>query len=167
MLHAATNLLETDPSLNSPSLHSPSHNSETDSKDLSSIMSSLPTPSPASLYNMLVTTFASSSTKPSATEETTSSTPPSPRGPPPAILVPKVHPLEPEVTAEVDGYFIEHWPFPNEKAVQKFRDAGFSYVTCCYYPEALPDRIHFGCRLLTVLFLIDGNTTYTQLDICH
>ena len=76
--------------------------------------------------------------------------------PPPPFLEPRCHPLEPEITREVDGYFIKHWPFPNEKAIQKFRDAGFSRVTCCYYPEALNDRIHFGCRLLTLLFLIDG-----------
>ncbi|PVH90808.1 Aristolochene synthase in complex with 12,13 Difluorofarnesyl diphosphate [Periconia macrospinosa] len=71
-------------------------------------------------------------------------------------LQPKCHPLEPQITEEVDGYFIKNWPFPNEKAIQRFRAAGFSKVTCCYYPEALNDRIHFGCRLLTLLFLIDG-----------
>lgn len=75
---------------------------------------------------------------------------------PPPHFVGKCHRLEPQVTAEVDGYFVQNWPFPNQKAVQKFRDAGFSRVTCCYYPEALDDRIHFACRLLTLLFLIDG-----------
>lgn len=59
------------------------------------------------------------------------------------------------VAAEVDGYFLEHWPFPNDKARKRFLDAGFSRVTCLYYPKALDDRIHFGCRLLTLLFLID------------
>ena len=72
-----------------------------------------------------------------------------PMQPPPAHFVPKCHPLEPQVTEEVDGYFIKNWPFPNQKAIQKFRGAGFSRVTCCYYPEALDDRIHFACRLLT------------------
>ncbi|KAL5425798.1 hypothetical protein PMIN05_011856 [Paraphaeosphaeria minitans] len=82
---------------------------------------------------------------------------PNPRQEPPApYLEPKCHPLEPRITKEVDGYFIKHWPFPDDRAVQKFRAAGFSRVTCCYYPEALNDRIHFGCRLLTLLFLIDG-----------
>ncbi|KAL5384423.1 carbonyl reductase (NADPH-dependent) ari1 [Paraphaeosphaeria minitans] len=81
---------------------------------------------------------------------------PNPRQEPPApYLEPKCHPLEPRITKEVDGYFIKHWPFPDDRAVQKFRAAGFSRVTCCYYPEALNDRIHFGCRLLTLLFLID------------
>ncbi|KAF2677433.1 Aristolochene synthase in complex with 12,13 Difluorofarnesyl diphosphate [Lentithecium fluviatile CBS 122367] len=77
------------------------------------------------------------------------------RQPPDPYLKPKCHPLEPKITEEVDGYFIKNWPFPNERAIQKFRTAGFSRVTCCYYPEALDDRIHFGCRLLTLLFLID------------
>ena len=75
---------------------------------------------------------------------------------PPPLIEPSCHPLEPQITEEVNSYFIEHWPFPNVKAVQKFKDAGFSRVTCCYYPKALDDRIGFGCRLLTLLFLIDG-----------
>lgn len=69
---------------------------------------------------------------------------------------PECHPRESEVTAEVDGYFLQHWPFPDEKARRKFVNAGFSRVTCFYFPRALDDRIHFACRLLTVLFLIDG-----------
>lgn len=89
--------------------------------------------------------------------EKTSSNKPKPRQEPPApYLEPKCHPHEPQITKEVDGYFIKHWPFHDDRAIQKFRAAGFSRVTCCYYPEALNDRIHFGCRLLTLLFLIDG-----------
>ena len=61
-----------------------------------------------------------------------------------------------EVSREVDGYFLQHWNFKDEKARKKFLAAGFSRVTCLYFPEALDDRIHFACRLLTVLFLIDG-----------
>ena len=124
-------------------------------------MFALLAPSPSTLYRTFLnflTTFTLSTGEPSTTEQATTSTPPTAQGPPPAILIPKIHPLEPQVTAEVEAYFIEHWPFPNGKAIQKFRDAGFSYVTCCYYPEALPDRIHIGCRLLTLLFLIDGMT---------
>lgn len=83
--------------------------------------------------------------------------------PPASYLVPKCHPLEPQTTAEVDGYFIKNWPFENEKAITKFINAGFSRVTCCYYPEALNDRIHFACRLLTLLFLIDGKLPFLVL----
>lgn len=69
---------------------------------------------------------------------------------------PLCHPLMEEVAAEVDGYFLQHWNLENDKAKKKFLDAGFSRVTCLYFPKALNDRIHFACRLLTVLFLIDG-----------
>ncbi|KAI8623281.1 Aristolochene synthase in complex with 12,13 Difluorofarnesyl diphosphate [Xylariaceae sp. FL1651] len=59
------------------------------------------------------------------------------------------------VIEEVDGYFLRHWPFPGTKARKKFVAAGFSRVTCLYFPKALDDRIHFACRLLTALFLVD------------
>ena len=153
MLQSTTNLLDTGSSFPLPR----------ESKRLSShTMFVLLAPSLSTLYEpflKFLTTLASLSGESSTTEQATTSTPPTVQEPPPAILIPKIHPLEPQVTAEVEAYFIEHWPFPNDRAVQKFRDAGFSYVTCCYYPEALPDRIHFGCRLLTLLFLIDGNDT--------
>ena len=76
--------------------------------------------------------------------------------PPSSYFKPIYHPKMDEVSREVDAYFLEHWPFKDEKARKKFVDAGFSRVTCLYFPEALDDRIHFACRLLTVLFLIDG-----------
>lgn len=71
-------------------------------------------------------------------------------------FVPDCHPLEKEITAEVDGYFLEHWPFKTDKDRKKFVAAGFSRVTCLYFPKALDDRIGFASRLLTLLFLIDG-----------
>jgi aristolochene synthase len=61
-----------------------------------------------------------------------------------------------EVVEEVDGYFLTHWPFQGKKAREKFVAAGFSRVTCLYFPKALDDRIHFACIMLTILFLIDG-----------
>ena len=66
------------------------------------------------------------------------------------------HPRANEVSREVNVYFIQHWPFPDSKAERKFINAGFSNVTCLYFPLAKDDRIHFACRLLTILFLIDG-----------
>lgn len=79
-----------------------------------------------------------------------------PAPPLPSRFEPLCHPLMESVAAEVDGYFLQHWPFDSDKSRQKFLDAGFSRVTCLYFPKALDDRIHFACRLLTVLFLIDG-----------
>jgi aristolochene synthase len=73
----------------------------------------------------------------------------------------EIHPLHEKVIAEVDGYFLQYWPFPNEKARKKFVAAGFSRVTCLYFPRALDDRIHYACRLLTLLFLVDGKLRFS------
>lgn len=66
------------------------------------------------------------------------------------------HPREREVTAEVNAYFLQHWPFPDEKARHNFVKSGYPRVNCFYVARALDDRIHFACRVLTVGFLIDG-----------
>ena len=75
--------------------------------------------------------------------------------PPASRWIPKCHPRVEEVAREVDDYFLRHWTFPTVKSRKAFLSAGFSRVTCLYFPLAKDDRIHFACRLLTVLFLID------------
>lgn len=75
---------------------------------------------------------------------------------PAALFTPKIHPRVAEVTAEVDAFFLEHWPFESEKARKRFVAAGFSAVTCLYFPDVLDERIAFACRLLALLFLVDG-----------
>ncbi|KAI0903431.1 Aristolochene synthase in complex with 12,13-Difluorofarnesyl diphosphate [Ustulina deusta] len=60
-----------------------------------------------------------------------------------------------EVEREVNEYFLAHWPFPDDSSREKFLGGGFARCTCMYFPDAKDDRIHFACRLLTVLFLID------------
>ena len=75
---------------------------------------------------------------------------------PPSLFQHQCHRLVDPATKEVDGYFLKNWNFETEKAKKKFVAAGFSRVTCLYFPMALDDRIHFACRLLTILFLIDG-----------
>ncbi|TGJ88397.1 hypothetical protein E0Z10_g326 [Xylaria hypoxylon] len=69
--------------------------------------------------------------------------------------IPLSHPRADEVSREVDGYFLNHWSFPNPKAERVFVNAGFSRVTCLYFPLAKDGRIGFACRLLTLLFLVD------------
>lgn len=76
--------------------------------------------------------------------------------PPPSIFTPICHPRLDETIKEVDGYYLQNWGFPNEKAKKKFVAAGFSRVTCLYFPKALDDRIAHACSLLTILFLVDG-----------
>ncbi|KAI1803850.1 Aristolochene synthase in complex with 12,13-Difluorofarnesyl diphosphate [Daldinia bambusicola] len=65
------------------------------------------------------------------------------------------HPRYEVVEREVNEYFIANWPFPDDNSRDKFLGAGFSRCTCLYFPTARDDRIHFACRLLTLLFLID------------
>ncbi|KAI1389502.1 Aristolochene synthase in complex with 12,13-Difluorofarnesyl diphosphate [Hypoxylon trugodes] len=74
------------------------------------------------------------------------------------------HPLSDKVSREVDEYFLEHWNFPDENARQKFVAAGFSRIVCLYFPKALDDRLHFACRLLTLLFLVDDILEYMSLE---
>lgn len=80
-------------------------------------------------------------------------------------FVAQCHPLVDKVSKEVDGYFLEHWPFEDEKARKKFVAAGFSRVTCLYFPKSIDDRMHFACRLLTVLFLIDGKQSSDSIGL--
>ncbi|KAI1098798.1 Aristolochene synthase [Jackrogersella minutella] len=74
---------------------------------------------------------------------------------PPSRWKPMIHPRAKEVGKEVEDYFLQTWNFPNDRAKSTFLKAGFPRVTCLYFPLAKDDRIHFACRLLTVLFLID------------
>ncbi|KAI1091698.1 Aristolochene synthase in complex with 12,13-Difluorofarnesyl diphosphate [Rostrohypoxylon terebratum] len=83
---------------------------------------------------------------------------------PPSEWTAQIHPLHEKIIAEVDGYFLQHWPFPDAKARKKFVAAGFSRVTCLYFPQALDDRIHYACRLLTLLFLIDDILEHMSLE---
>ncbi|KAK5657382.1 hypothetical protein OQA88_2952 [Cercophora sp. LCS_1] len=82
---------------------------------------------------------------------------------PPSDLKALCHPLVDEIAKEVDDYFLQHWPFPDQRSRKRFVNAGFSRVTCLYFPMALDDRIHFACRLLTVLFLIDDMLEHMSL----
>lgn len=76
--------------------------------------------------------------------------------PRPSLWKPLRHPRYLEVSREVDEYFLTHWTFSDAKAKIKFLSADFSNYTCLHLPLAKDDRIHFACRLVTVLFLIDG-----------
>ncbi|KAH7405672.1 isoprenoid synthase domain-containing protein [Phaeosphaeria sp. MPI-PUGE-AT-0046c] len=74
---------------------------------------------------------------------------------PPSHWTSRCHPLVEHVSRQTDDYFLGHWPFPTDKARKTYLKAGFSRVTCLYFPLARDDRIQYACRLLTVLFLID------------
>lgn len=76
--------------------------------------------------------------------------------PPPSAWTPQCHERAEEVGKSVEGYFLKNWLFPSQKSKAKFLKAGFPRVTCLYFPAAKDERIEYACRLLTVLFLIDG-----------
>ncbi|KAI4087877.1 MAG: hypothetical protein LQ344_006502 [Seirophora lacunosa] len=79
--------------------------------------------------------------------------------PPPSLpsrFKPLCHPREKEVTKEVDQYFIDNWGFENEKQIQKFRDAGFSTVTCCQSITRRLQPILMEIDLLEDMSLEDG-----------
>ena len=82
---------------------------------------------------------------------------------PHSAWTPQCHPRAKEVARDVDNYFLQHWNFPNQKSKRTFLNAGFSQVTCLYFPKAKDDRIEYACRLLTVLFLIDGEERESPL----
>ena len=83
---------------------------------------------------------------------------------PPSLFQYKCHRLVDQVSKEVDDWFLGNWKFEDERSRRKFLAAGFSRVTCLYFPMALDDRIHFACELLTILFLIDGRSTVQHED---
>ena len=83
---------------------------------------------------------------------------------PATSLISKCHPLVELISSKVHKYFLERWKFQNEKAKQKFLAADFPRVTCLYFPEARDDRIEYACRLLSLLFLIDGMLNYIGVD---
>ena len=84
--------------------------------------------------------------------------------PPPCIFTPICHVLVEDAIHDIDGFFLEHWHFGSEKAKAKFVAAGFSRVSCLYFPKARDDRIRFACSLLTILFLIDGILSNDRLE---
>ena len=82
-----------------------------------------------------------------------------------SLLKPMYHPLVEKVTQEVNEYFLEHWKFPDVRARKAFIKADFSRVTSLYFPLAKNERIHFACRLLTLLFLIDGEELTPEISL--
>ncbi|KAF2796773.1 Aristolochene synthase from penicillium Roqueforti [Melanomma pulvis-pyrius CBS 109.77] len=83
---------------------------------------------------------------------------------PPSNWTPLCHPNVVEVSRDVDDYFMRKWVWPNERAKKVFIAAGFSRVTCLYFPLALDDRIALACKLLAVLFLVDDELEDMNLE---
>lgn len=75
------------------------------------------------------------------------------------------HPDAASAIHDVDAWFLNNWNFADQKSRDKFVAAGFSRVTCFYFPKALPGRIRSACKLLTILFLIDGQFSIHHLNL--
>lgn len=73
----------------------------------------------------------------------------------PTIFTPCTHPKTDQVSARVGVFFITHWPFKNDEPKERFLKDCYTLVACINCPLSLDERLHFGCRLLTINFLID------------
>lgn len=65
------------------------------------------------------------------------------------------HPKTDEVVKEVNKFFLDNWPFRTDKHRKRFVNEGYAWFMCITCPMSRNDRIHWGCRLLTLGFLID------------
>ncbi|KAJ4289873.1 hypothetical protein N0V90_011206 [Kalmusia sp. IMI 367209] len=74
------------------------------------------------------------------------------------------HPDAASAVHDVDSWFLNNWNFSDQKSRDKFVAAGFSRVTCLYFPKALPERIRSACKLITILFLVDDQLEYLSLE---
>lgn len=79
-----------------------------------------------------------------------------------SIFEPHCHPIVDQASRDVDEFYLKNWKFDNEKAKKKFVAAGFSRVSCLYFPKARDDRIRYVCSLITILFLVDGTSKYSH-----
>lgn len=85
----------------------------------------------------------------------------------PSIFTSSCHPLVEAAARDVDGYYLQHWGFDNEKAKEKFLAARLSLFSCLCYPKALDERIRHVCSLLTYVFLIDGEYRNLHFRLIH
>ncbi|MCJ1461493.1 hypothetical protein MMC07_000090 [Pseudocyphellaria aurata] len=65
------------------------------------------------------------------------------------------HRLTKEVCSELDNFFLEHWPWPNEKAKARFAVSETVRWACLALPLVADDRIFDLAKINTVLFLLD------------
>ncbi|KAF7114145.1 hypothetical protein CNMCM5793_007723 [Aspergillus hiratsukae] len=90
---------------------------------------------------------------------------------PPSPLKVKCHPLEPQVTENVNRFFLEHWPFNTEEQRKKFCAMKCGQVICYCFPEALDDRIEIVARFIALaFFMVDGKameSTFEDDDLHH
>lgn len=78
--------------------------------------------------------------------------------PPPTIFDIKCHPRADAVCAELDAFFLKHWPFKNQKERNRFFASQTNRWACLAYPMADDDRLLDTVKVNTLLFLLDGKS---------
>ena len=81
----------------------------------------------------------------------------------PTILAARKHKNIDKVVKQVNDYFLDNWPFETQKHRDGFVNEGYAWFVCVNCPLSLEDRMHWGCRLLTVGFLIDDLLDYMSV----
>ncbi|KAL8792089.1 MAG: hypothetical protein Q9195_005344 [Heterodermia aff. obscurata] len=74
------------------------------------------------------------------------------------------HPRADEVCAELDAFFATYWPWPNEKARQKFLATDTNRWGCWSLPLVKDDRIVDSVKVNTLLFLLDDIAENMSLE---
>ncbi|KAF4492773.1 Aristolochene synthase [Colletotrichum fructicola] len=84
--------------------------------------------------------------------------------PPRSHMVGRPHPHELSVTMLVNNYFLQNWPFPDERSRLKFVAEGLPTWHCCQYPTSLNDRVVVASRFTVMLFLVDDLLEHMSLQ---
>ncbi len=78
--------------------------------------------------------------------------------PPPTIFGIECHPRADAVCAELDSFFMEHWPFKNQEERNRFFTSQTNRWACLAFPMADDDRLLDTVKVNTLLFLLDGKS---------
>lgn len=78
--------------------------------------------------------------------------------PPPTIFDLECHPRADAVCAELDSFFMEHWPFKDQRERNRFFASQTNRWACFAFPMADDDRLLDTVKVNTLLFLLDGKS---------
>lgn len=67
----------------------------------------------------------------------------------------RIHPNADLISKNVDQFFLMLWPFKNDEQEERFVEDCYTLTACANCPMSRDRRLDFGCRLLTITFLVD------------
>lgn len=77
------------------------------------------------------------------------------------------HPRADAICAELDSFFMKHWPFKSQKERNRFFTSQTNRWACLAFPMADDDRLLDTVKVNTLLFLLDGKSTHCSLyEVC-